>query len=240
MDFELAPESALEPSRTYGSFEEVLASARKTAVIHRRDANKERASKLLFVYAVQRDTAIYSPGETGTHPSKKRRTKTRKVSCPFRLLIARDGGSRWSIHHSANEAAREHSHEPDSFGTFPADRGDIVRRHSAFIIAQWNARVKICQILSDLRQSGTQGTRMSGASGVQICRTISQLTIGVFSGAEPRFNELSIHFVIIRPLSQDIGLMKMTEFSASSSRLEAALSYGRRTVNSVISASLLG
>lgn len=159
MDFELAPESALEPSRTYGSFEEALASARKTAgrqgyslVIHRRNANKEGFETSVRLRCAKGRS--YSSRETGTHPSKKRRTKTRKVSCPFRLLIARDSGSRWSIHHSPNEDAREHSHEPDSFGTFPADRGDIVRRHSAYIIAQWNARVKIYQILAGLGQSG--------------------------------------------------------------------------------------
>ncbi|KAG6095690.1 hypothetical protein E4U31_005717 [Claviceps sp. LM219 group G6] len=154
-----APEPASEPLRTFGSFEDALASVRETAssqgyslAIHRRQTNSEgvvssvrlRCSKALK----------YTPHDTGTHPSKKRRTKTRKEACPFRLLIARDADACWSIKPSQNPAAREHSHDPDAFGTFPADRGSIVRRHSAFILAQWNARVKMHQILTGLRHIG--------------------------------------------------------------------------------------
>ncbi|KAG6303537.1 hypothetical protein E4U45_002172 [Claviceps purpurea] len=35
-----------------------------------------------------------------------------------------------------------------------ADRGDVVRKKSALILAQWNACVKIYQILTGLGQSG--------------------------------------------------------------------------------------
>ncbi|KAG6022950.1 hypothetical protein E4U40_004265 [Claviceps sp. LM458 group G5] len=154
-----APEPASEPLRTFDSFENALVSARGTAsskgyslAIHRRQTNSEGVESSVRLRCSK--ALKYTPHDTGTHPSKKRRTKTRKEACPFRLLIARDTDGRWSIKPSQNPAAREHSHDPDSFGTFPADRGSIMRRHSAFILAQWHARVKMHQILTGLRHIG--------------------------------------------------------------------------------------
>ncbi|KAG6044217.1 hypothetical protein E4U39_003587 [Claviceps sp. Clav50 group G5] len=121
---EPVPEQAFEPWQTFDSYEDAIESARQLAsyqgysfAIERRTKNSE-------------DVAFkYTPHDTGTHPSRKRRTKTRKESCPFRLLIARDDQNRWSITPSPNADAREHSHDPDKFGSFAADRGKIVRRH---------------------------------------------------------------------------------------------------------------
>ncbi|CCE34606.1 uncharacterized protein CPUR_08540 [Claviceps purpurea 20.1] len=160
---EPASEPAPESLRTFDLFEDALASARKTAssqgyslAIHRRQTNSEGVESSVRLRCSK--ALKYVPHDTGTHPSKKRRTKTRKEACPFRLLISRDADGRWSIKPSQNLAAREHSHDPDSFGTFPADRGSILRRHSAFILAQWHARVKMHQILTGLRHIGDPDT----------------------------------------------------------------------------------
>ncbi|KAG6165948.1 hypothetical protein E4U50_008155 [Claviceps purpurea] len=156
---ESAPEPTFEYSRTFDSIEEAVASARETAAvqgyslaIHQRKTNSEGTVTSVRLRCSK--GRKFTPHDTGTHPSKKRRTKSRKESCPFRLLIARDGDRGWCIGPSPNPCARRHSHDPDSFGTFPADRGNIVKRHSAFILAQWNARVKIYQILAGLRHIG--------------------------------------------------------------------------------------
>ncbi|KAG6194242.1 hypothetical protein E4U50_000736 [Claviceps purpurea] len=76
----------------------------------------------------------FTPHDTGTHPSKKRRTKTRKESCPFQLLIARDDQNRWLITPSPNADAREHSHNPDKFGSFAVDRGKITKDRDTWLL----------------------------------------------------------------------------------------------------------
>ncbi|KAG6056442.1 hypothetical protein E4U17_002202 [Claviceps sp. LM77 group G4] len=148
--------------QTLNSHEDAIESARQLAsyqgyslAIERRTKNSEDVVSSVRLRSSK--AFKYTPHDTGTHPSRKRRTKTRKESCPFRLLIARDDQNRWSIAPSPNADAREHSQDPDKFESFAADRGKIVR-NAAFTLTQWNSRMKIVQILAGLRQTKDHDT----------------------------------------------------------------------------------
>ncbi|KAG6284334.1 hypothetical protein E4U09_007961, partial [Claviceps aff. purpurea] len=72
----------------------------------------------------------------------------------------------------------------------PTEEGNIVRRDSASILAQRNTRVKV--YVSAVGAPDCLALYLV----VRISRLSSKLMIDLFLGAEPRFNGLSICFVI--------------------------------------------
>ncbi|KAG6044785.1 hypothetical protein E4U39_003035 [Claviceps sp. Clav50 group G5] len=218
------PEQAFEPLQTFDSCEDAIESAKQLAsiqgyslAIQRRTKNSEDVVSSVRLRCSK--AFKYTPYDAGTHPSKKRRTKTSKVSCPFRLLVARDDQNRWLITPSPNAGAREHSHDPDKFGSFAADRGKIVRRHAAYILTQWNSRVKIFQILAGLRQTKDRDTWvLRGQDIANFLRAHDRARLGGRTSIEWLIDELRETHI----LSQPLALMMMAGFNASSSLQKAA------------------